>query len=117
MNREKRRALEKKARNKNRRSHIVNYLESLWGKHDDAIYDGDRVMLKVDQITGRKEYTGLQESYRNFVESSRGKVFVVHSHHARPDGFSAIMELEGVNWTFWYGDLLKVENAQAKGDE
>ncbi len=117
MNRECRRALSKKLRDKDARNRAADALESLGDAINDVIHDGDLVTLDVQQIMGRKEYPRMQEGYRNFVESNRGKIFVAHPHHARADGFSAIMELEGTDWTFWCGDLIRVENIQAEEDE
>ena len=117
LNREDRRALQKKLRDKSVRTHAADILNSLGDAVNDIIRDGDLVTLNVQRITGRKEYRHMQERYRQFVESSRGKVFVARSHHARSEGFSAVMELEGIEWTFWYGDLIRVENIQAEGDE
>ena len=117
MNREGRRALKKKLQDKDARTRAANALDSLGDAINDVIYDGDLVMLNVQRIMGRKEYPRMQEGYRKFVESNRGKIFVAHPHHARRDGFSTIMELEGTDWTFWYGDLIRVENIQAEEDE
>ena len=45
-------------------------------------------------------------------------MFVAHPYHERPDGFSALVELDGVEkWLFWYGDLVKVETVQAEEGE
>ena len=110
MNRENRRALQKKLRDKKARTLASDVLGALGDKINDVIQDGDLVTLNVGQIVGRKDYPHMQEGYRKFVESSRRKVFVAHLHHKRPDGFSATIELEGVeNWIFWYGDLIRVE--------
>ena len=52
------------------------------------------------------------------MEASRDKVFVAHPYRERPDGFSALIELEGVEtWLFWYGDLIQVENIQTEEGE
>lgn len=113
MNRENRRALRKKLRDKKARTLTSDVLGALGDKINDVIRDGDLVTLNVKQIVGRKDYSHMQEWYRKFVESSHGKVFVAHPHHKRPDGFSATIELEGVeNWIFWYGDLIHVEKIQ-----
>ena len=115
MNRENRRALRKKLRDKKARTLASNVLGALGDKVNDVIRDGDLVTLNVEQIVGRKDYSHMQEGYRRFVEASNGKVFVAHPHHERPDGFSATIELEGVeNWIFWYGDLIRIEKIQSK---
>lgn len=107
MNRKNRRDLKKRLDSKKARA-LADVLKTLGGKGDGVIQDGDLVSLNVDQIVGRKDYHQMQERYRSFVEENRGKVFVAHPHHKRSDGFSATVELEGVeNWIFWEGDLVK----------
>ena len=111
LNRENRRALKKKLRDKGSRILAADVLESLGNEIDKKIRDGDLVILNVDQIIARKDYPRMQGEYRN-------KVFVAHPHRERPDGFSALIELEGVEtWLFWYGDLIQVENIQTEEGE
>lgn len=115
MNRENRRALQKKLKGKKSRTLASEVLGASGDKSRDVIHDGDLVTLNVDRIMGRKDYPRMQESYRKFVEANRWKVFVAHPRHKRPDGFSATVELDGVeNWIFWYGDLLRVESIQTE---
>ncbi len=58
-----------------------------------------------------------QQNFLRFIAKSP-KVFVAHPHRERPDGFSALIELEGVEtWLFWYGDLIQVENIQTEEGE
>ena len=96
LNRENRRALKKKLRDKGSRTLAADVLESLGNEIDKKIRDGDLVTLNVDQIIARKD----------------------HPHRERPDGFSALIELEGVEtWLFWYGDLIQVENIQTEEGE
>lgn len=114
MNRENRRALQKKLRDKGSRTLAADILGNLGNEIDKKVCDGDSVILNVAQIVARKDYSRMQEEYRQFVESSRNKVFIAHPHRERLDGFSALIELEGVEkWLFWYGDLIKIENIQA----
>lgn len=115
MNREDRRALQKKLKEKKVRTLVSDIMGSLGDKGNDVIKDGDLVMLDIEQITGRKDHQRMQEGYRKFVEKSRGKVFVAHPHHKRPDGSSVTIELEGVeDRIFWYGDLIRVKETQAE---
>lgn len=110
MNREDRRALKKRLRDKDSRTLAADILKNLGDEIDKKICDGDLVILNVKQIMARKDYSRMQEEYRQFVESSRDKVFVARSHRKRPDGFSALIELDGVEkWLFWYGDLIRVK--------
>lgn len=114
MNREKRRALQKKLQGKKAYT-LADVLKTLGNESNSMIQDGDLVTLNVGQITGRKDYPRMQEGYRKFVETSREKVFVARPHHARPGGFSATFELEGVeNWIFWEGDLIPAKDIQAE---
>ncbi len=118
MNRENRRALKKKLRNKKLRTLAADVTSGIGDDTNNIIRDGDSVVLNVQQIMGRKDYPHMQDEYRKFVEENRNMVFVARPHHARSDGFSAIIELDGVEkWMFWYGDLLRVENLQAEEGE
>lgn len=118
MNRESRRALKNKLSDNNWRTLAADILGSLGDEIENKICDGDSVILNVDQIVSRKDYQRMQEEYRQFVESSRNKAFIAHPHRERADGFSALIELEGVEkWLFWYGDLIRVENFQAEEGE
>ena len=118
MNRENRRALRKKLKDKKVRTLASDILGALGDKINDVIHDGDLVTLDVERIMGRKDYPRMQEGYRKFVEANRGKVFTARPHHKRPDGFSATIELEGVeNWIFWHGDLLRVKKIQTEEGE
>ncbi len=117
MNREKRRALKKKLNNKASRIFAANRLESLGDDINNVIHDGDSVILNVQRIISRSDYSKKQEEYQQFVESSRDKIFVARQYRKDSSDFSALIELDGVKWLFWYGDLIKVENIQAEEDE
>lgn len=118
MNREDRRALRKRLRDKKSRTFAANVLGNLGDEIDNKIHDGDAVTLNVKQIMSRKDYSHMQEEYRQFVESSRGKVFIARSYRNHTDGFSALFELDGVEkWLFWYGDLDCVKSNQAEKGE
>lgn len=56
LNRENRRALKKKLRDKGSRTLAADVLESLGNEIDKKIRDGDLVILNVDQIIARKDY-------------------------------------------------------------
>lgn len=118
MNREGRRALKKKLKDKDSRTLAADILKGLGDKIDHKICDGSSVILNVEKIMARKDYAHMQEEYRQFVESSRNKVFVAHPRRERPDGFSAVVELDGVDkWLFWYGDLIQVDNIHTEEGE
>ena len=55
LNRENRRALKKKLRDKGSRTLAADVLESLGNEIDKKIRDGDLVILNVDQIIARKD--------------------------------------------------------------
>ena len=57
LNRENRRALKKKLRDKGSRTLAADVLESLGNEIDKKIRDGDLVILNVDQIIARREST------------------------------------------------------------
>lgn len=115
MNREDRRGLQRKLKDKKARILMADAFKLLGDKINDVILDGDLVTLNVEQIIRREDYSHMQEGYRKFVEANRGKVFVARPHHKRPDGFSAVIELDGVeDWVFWYGDLIHVKDTQAE---
>lgn len=111
MNHKNRRTLQKNLRDENVSSRIANVI------NNTTIHDGDLVVLNVPQITGHKDYPHMREEYRQFVESNRNKIFVAHPYYARSGRFSAIIELEGTNWMFWCGDLIRAENIQPDEDE
>ena len=67
LNRENRRALKKKLRDKGSRTLAADVLESLGNEIDKKIRDGDLVTLNVDQIIARKDYPRMQGEYRQFV--------------------------------------------------
>ena len=66
LNRENRRALKKKLRDKGSRTLAADVLESLGNEIDKKIRDGDLVILNVDQIIARKDYPRMQGEYRQF---------------------------------------------------
>lgn len=103
MNRERRRAMKKILRSRGLNGHGNDL--------SNVICDGDSVVLNTKQIMARKDYQRMQLEYREFVERNQGKVFIAHPRHVRPDGFSAVIALDGVEpWNFWYGDLIKLES-------
>lgn len=118
MNRKNRRALKKMPRDKRLQNLAANSLDSLGNEINDIIYDGDLVMLDTKRIMRRKEYSRMQPEYRQFVEANTSTVFTAHYRHEKADGFSTLIELDGVEpWIFWYGDLIRIKENQAKEGE
>lgn len=110
MNREQRRAFQKKHK-KSTREYAADKLNQLAQEIDNPICEGEQVKLDVDRIINREDYIHTTEEYRAFVESSRDRVFTVRLYRKRKDGFSTIIELaEEPRWLFWYGDLVRVKN-------
>lgn len=80
----------------------------------ERIKDGDRVLLNVDRIVGRKDYSHKTADYKRFVEANRDKTFVARAYRESNDKFSAIFQLEGVeDWLFWFGDLLPEKESES----
>ena len=78
-------------------------------KSDVVIADGDRVRLNVKKIKEHPDYQKLNPRYKQFVESSDGKVFTA----CVESGSGVIPNTVGLkesddNWLFWVGDLIKV---------
>ena len=67
------------------------------------ITDGMKVKINVDQIVNGKNYYRMLDEYKEFVESSRDKVFTAYKEDRfiRLDG--------GGKWRFWAGDLIICE--------
>ena len=72
-----------------------------------SIRTGDRVLLDVDKIKNRRNYSLMARAYREFVESSTGKVFT-----ATLEQGNLVSMQEEPRWLFWSGDLIVVEPAQ-----
>ncbi len=96
---------------KNLRKLAADKLNALSDDVENWLHDGDKVRLNVKQITERSDYAKTQMEYRDFVESSEGKIFTVRLYRKRSDGFSAVIELaEEPRWMFWHGDLIRVQS-------
>ncbi len=110
MNRKQRRNLMRNGK-KSLWKLAVDKLNALSDDVENWIHDGDKVRLNVKQITERGDYAKTQAEYRDFVESSEGRVFTARLCRKRPDGFSAVIELvEEPRWMFWHGDLIRVQS-------
>lgn len=96
---------------KNLRKLATDKLNALSGDVENWLHDGDKVRLNIKQITERGDYAKTQPEYRDFVESSEGRIFTARLYRKRPDGFSAVIELvEEPKWLFWHGDLIRVQS-------
>lgn len=75
------------------------------GTHTEAkeFNEDDKVMLDVTAIKNRKNYPVMNPKYKEFVESSEGKIFTAHMEKKH-----TISLKEEPKWLFWSGDLIKV---------
>lgn len=76
------------------------------GEHTDAKHfeEDDKLMLNVPAIQSRKNYKIMNPKYKEFVESSKGKIFTAHKENT-----NLISLKEEPAWLFWSGDLIKVD--------
>lgn len=86
LNRENRRALKKKLRDKGSRTLAADVLESLGNEIDKKIRDGDLVILNVDQIIARKDYPRMQGEY-TACRQGRGECFQYGAAGTEPRGY------------------------------
>lgn len=123
MNREQRRAVERKIKkqitqnDKEKIEALVELLQLAYARntYKTPIQDGDKVMLKTEQISSRKEFENMSEPYKNFVFSSKNRVFTAHIEHKNLVSFT---ELDGdEDFLFWDGDLELVEDEGGERDE
>lgn len=123
MNREQRRAAERKIKkqitqnDKENIDALVELLQLAYARkssYTTPIKDGDKVMLKTEQISSRKEFENMSEPYKNFVSSSKNRVFTAHIEHKNLVSFT---ELDGdEDFLFWDGDLELVEDEGGERD-
>lgn len=85
--------------------------EIIQKKDDDLLKAGDKVTIDVEAIMTRKNYHELKQDYRDFVESSAGKVFTVvkEEKYAHKPIVSLEEDTSQVKWLFWEGELIKNE--------
>ena len=76
------------------------------GVHTEAKHfeEGDKLMLDINAIKNRKNYSAMNPKYKDFVESSSDKIFTVHKEKQ-----NLISLAEEPQWLFWSGDLIKVK--------
>ena len=78
-----------------------------------VLSEGDRVMIRHDQIVNRTDYVSKNEAYKAFIEQNRDTVFTVHKVNAEKE--HSLIELaedeSRPKWLWWEGDLRKIFNA------
>ena len=117
MNREQRRALEKRVRKRGASPseakkvvELANNLDFIRqngaGKPSPAkeFAEGDKAKLDVDLIKSRRNYDRMLQGYKDFVEGNGNEVFTVHVESPHMISF-----VEEPKWLFWSGDLIKVD--------
>lgn len=107
MNRQQRRSLERRLRTTKDTDALRRLIEDAAHNTENPINDGDTVKINVERIRSRKEWERLQSEYRDFVEQNADKEFVARLRHSSEAGYPVIFDLDGCNWSFWEGDLIK----------
>lgn len=117
MNRKQRRAFVKRAKKKGVSEREAKaYAEIVsegTGTHTKAqeIQSGDKVMLNIEAVKNRRNYSITTDKYKDFVNKSEGKVFTAV---AKGGG---LVELEGKPWLFWCGDLVVMEENDEQNED
>ena len=109
MNREQRRKMMKIAmKNGMKKEQAKAYFKIAGGTgtHTEAKHfdEDDKLILDVTAIKNRKNYSVMNSKYKEFVESSEGKIFTAHKEKENLISFK-----EEPQWLFWSGDLIKVD--------
>lgn len=108
MNRAQRREFFREARLKNIPKDVAQvYFDAIEANQrapDKEICTGDTVLVNSEQIMSNVNYERMNDEYKRFVESAKGKEFkaIVLENN--------LVSLDGVEkWLFWQGDLIKRE--------
>ena len=112
MNREQKRDFIRKAsKNGMGKKAAKVFADSIGSVHSEPqdIQDGDKVIINVDLVKGRKNYESMSTKYKDFVESVGDTVFT-----ARQERKNLISLEESPQWLFWSGDLIIVNEEDSK---
>lgn len=110
MNREQKRAFvknaHKKGMSKKQAENLLKITDTAGNTYTlpQPVNTGDKVTLKVDVLTSKKNYDIMNPAYKEFVEKSEGIVFT-----AVQEGTKLVHLEEEPRWLFWCGDLNVVE--------
>lgn len=111
MNREEKRKVEQRLRTPNGRKMLKTLIEKAAAIADrSSLKDGDIVKLNAKRIMERSEWGNLDPKYKTFVEQNQEKEFVARAILHTSSNHPVIFNLEGVEWNFWEGDLIRVKN-------
>lgn len=64
------------------------------------IVSGDKVTIDVTKIKALKDYEGMNDEYKKFIESSEGVIFT-----AKVEKGNFVSLEENPKWLFWAGNL------------
>ncbi len=112
MNRQQKRALERRLRSTKGAEVIRKMLTEASSHAENPLADGDAVKLNVERIKSSAEWQNLQPAYRDFVERNADTVFIAKIRHRSDGGYPVTVDLEGCDWSFWEGDLIRVDKPE-----
>lgn len=109
MNRAQKREFMKRARQKGISDEFakayIAYIEDgmMVGEQAEQmkISNGDKVVLDIEKIKGRKGYGKMSQPYKDFIESSVGVEFTANVEN----GFF-VSFVENPTWLFWHEELI-----------
>lgn len=90
---------------------LIKQLESGRFKfvNESPIKDGDKVILNCKKIRNRREFSKLQDKYKDFINQHEGDIYTAKIHSYSNTNYPVIIEFEeDSTWLFWSGDLIKV---------
>lgn len=115
MNREQKRNLVKKARkngmSRENAEKFVKIVDQSGNRCTpmQEIHTGDKVVLRVDALKAKKNYSMMNPAYRAFVENAESVVYTAVCERAE-----LIHMEEQPRWLFWCGDMDIVEHAESE---
>lgn len=115
MNREQKRNFVKKARKhgifKENAEKFVKIADQSGNHYTpmQEIHTGDKVVLRVDELKAKKNYSLMNPEYRTFVENSDGVIYTAVRERAE-----LIHMEEQPRWLFWCGDMDVVEHVESE---
>lgn len=124
MNRKERRAFDEKLKqagfSESQRKNInvrLKVRDLNWTANPTTCWEGEKVQIDYDRITAYPDYNELRQEYKDFIESSKNKIFTVEfdafkkTHDVQnKDSMVCLVEDETKpKWMFWAGDLIPVK--------
>ena len=111
MNREQKRALEKRLRSAGRSAKQIRAVVHMEDSASERIYlkDGEKVKINVAQIRGYKVWPDFNPEYQKFVEANADTVFtVMHEKGLKPCFICFEEDARTPKWLFYERDLVRV---------